>query len=435
MTPLTAGIVGLILLFVFVFSGMHVGLSMAFLAVLGSAYLISPVASLSILVRDAFETASNYNLTVIPLFVLMGEFAFGSGISRRLFRAANAVVGRLPGGLAIATVMACGGFAAVCGSSPATAATIGAVALPEMRRYNYKPGLATGCIAGGGGLGILIPPSVGFLIYGIITEQSIVKLFAAGILPGFLLVLLFSLTIYVWVKIDKTAAPRGSKTSIKEKALAVGGGVGDIIILFVLIMGGLFAGFFSPTEAGAIGASGTLLLSLIRKRMPWDKFVNALAGTVRITAMLYLVIIGAVIFGRFLAVTGLPENLATCIKGLPVPPICIVVLILCFLVFLGTILDVLAITLITLPIFFPVIKALNLDPIWFGVLFTVTMEMSLITPPVGLNVFVIYGVARDVPLNVIFKGILPFVLTMAVFLAIIIAFPQVSLLLPGLLGK
>jgi C4-dicarboxylate transporter DctM subunit len=435
MSPFEIGLIGIVVLFLLVFLGTRVGTAMLLVGFLGFAKVVSIEASLASAARVSYETASNYGLTVIPLFVLMGAFALNSGISARLYRAAHLSVGNFSGGLAIATIMACSGFAAICGSSPATAATLGTVSVPEMIKYKYKPSLATGCVAAGGTLGILIPPSVGFIVYGIITEQSIIKLFSAGILPGILLAFLFIITIYVWSKLDKSLAPpSGFESTLWQKVDVILRGVGETVALFVLIMGGLFLGFFSPTEAAGIGACATFIIGLVRRKLSWSGFIHSLEESVKVSAMIFLVIIGAVVFSRFLAVTEVPTELCSWIGSLGLPPIIILFFILSVYLILGTILDVVGMVLITVPIFFPVIVSIGFDPIWFGVILMLVCEAALITPPVGMNVYVIYGITKGkIPLEIIFRGILPFVLAIGLCILLLIFFKQIALFLPGLL--
>jgi tripartite ATP-independent transporter DctM subunit len=432
MSPTTIGIIGIIALLVFLFIRMPVGFVMAMVGFVGFGWIVSFDASLNLLAKDMVGTFASYNLTVIPLFVLMGQLAFYSGISSRLFDAAYKWIGHLPGGLAVATIGACAGFATICGSTNATAATIGAVALPEMKRYNYKPILATGVVAAGGSLGILIPPSVIFIIYGILTEQSIGKLFMAGILPGLLLATLFILTIVIWVTIKPDLGPRGPKTTFKEKIKSLSGLI-ETLIIFVLVMGGLFAGIFTPTEAGALGAFFALIVALIRRNLSWKGFLSALSDTTRISCMIMVIVAGATVFGHFLAVSRIPYDIASWISSFDLPP----VVIMCFIIFIyligGCFMDSLGLIMLTIPIFFPVVMDLGYDPIWFGVIIVLVTEMGVVTPPVGPNVYVVSGIARDVPLTTIFKGIIPFLMAMIVATGIILIFPQIATFLPSLI--
>ncbi|MBW2568853.1 MAG: TRAP transporter large permease [Deltaproteobacteria bacterium] len=432
MSPTTTGLIGIAALFLLIFSKMPVGFLMAMIGFLGFGYLISFDASLSLIARDVFSVFGSYNLTVIPLFVLMGQISFHAGISARLFDTANKFIGHLPGGLAIATIGACAGFAAICGSTNATAATMAAATLPEMKRYNYKPELATGVVAAGGSLGILIPPSVIFIVYGIMTEQSIGKLFVAGLLPGLLLSLLFVIAVVLWTIIKPDLAPRSAKSEFKEKIASLSGLI-ETLLLFCLVMGGLFAGFFTPTEAGAIGAFGTLLLAVVRRNITWENFAASLFETTRITCMIFVIVAGATIFGHFLAVTKIPFDIANWISGFQLPPYAIMFFIIMVYLVGGCFIDALALIMLTVPIFYPVVNCLGYDPLWFGVIIVLVTQIGVITPPVGVNVYVVSGVARDVPLHVIFKGVVPFLIALIVGTLLLIPFPQIATFLPGLM--
>ncbi len=426
------GIIGIIVLVILLFSNMPVGFVMGFLGFVGFSYVRGLAPGLSLLARDVFEVFSSYGLTVIPLFVFMGQIAFHSGISRRLYDSAYVFLGSRKGGLAMATVGACAGFSAISGSTNATAATMATVTLPEMKRYNYDMSLATGTVAAAGSLGILIPPSVIFIVYGILTEQSIGKLFAAGILPGILLSFLFLMTIYLRVLKNPALAPPGPKTSLKEKIRSFAG-VLETLVIFALVMGGIFFGIFTPTEAAAAGAFLTLLLAIIRKQLSWEGFVKSLADTTRISCMVMVIVTGAVIFGHFMAVTRVPFQLADWVTTLPLPKSAIMGVIIMVYLFGGCFMDALAMIMLTIPIFFPVSQALGYDPIWFGVVIVLITEMGVITPPVGVNVYVVYGVAKDVPLEAIFRGVLPMLAALLICNLILLIFPQIALFLPGLM--
>ncbi|MBW2058553.1 MAG: TRAP transporter large permease [Deltaproteobacteria bacterium] len=432
MSPTLVGIIGLLVLVVLLFSQMPVGFVMALVGFVGFSHMVSPEAGLSLLAKDVFAIFGSYSLTVIPLFVLMGQIAFHAGISSRLYDSAYTFMGHWPGGLAMATIGACAGFSAICGSTNAAAATMATVALPEMKRYGYDMKLATGTVAAGGSLGILIPPSVIFIIYGIMTEQSIGKLFASGILPGILLASLFLVTIYVWTRLSPELGPRGPRTTTREKVRALSGLV-EMLIIFSLVMGGLFKGFFTPTEAGAIGAFSTLFLAIARRRMKWRGFIQALVETTRISCMVLVIVTGATVFGHFLAITRIPFELAGWVKGLPLPSWGIMGVIILIYLAGGCFMDALALILLTIPIFFPVAVGLGYDPIWFGVIIVMVTEMGVITPPVGVNVYVVSGVAKDVPLDVIFRGILPLLFALIVAVTLMVFFPQIALFLPGLM--
>jgi len=431
MTPTQVGVLGCVLLFVLLMSSMPVAFVMAAIGLVGFGVVVSPGAALSMITADLYDTVSSYSLTVIPLFVFMGQIAFHAGISRRLFNTAYQWLGALPGGLAMATVAACTGFGAICGSGPATAATMASVALPEMKRYKYDPELASGAVAAGGSLGMLIPPSVVFIVYAIMTEQSVGKLFIAGIVPGLLIATLFCLTIYIHCRVRPHLGPAGPSTSWRVKLMSLGG-VAETVILFVLVMGGMFLGYFTPTEAAAVGAAGSLLIALFKRQLTPKVLVRSLQETIRTSCMVLIIVAGAVMFGHFLAVTRIPFELASWLAGLPLPGWVIMGFIILFYLVSGCFVDALALILLTIPIFYPVVTGLNYDPIWFGVIIVVVVQMGVISPPVGVNVYVVSGIERDIPLQTVFKGALPFLGALIVAAALLVAFPQLSLFLPGL---
>ncbi len=432
MNPGVIGVIGIGALFVLLFSGLPVGFLLALLGLIGFSYLTTFGAGANLIAKDFFSNFSAYSLTVIPMFIFMGQIAFYSGTSQRLYDFAYKMVGQLRGGLAMATTVACAGFAAICGSTNATAATMGTVAIPEMKRYHYDPKLATGCVAAGGSLGILIPPSVIFIVYGVMTQQSIGKLFVAGILPGILLTGLFIATIYILCRRNPNLAPPGPRVSLKEK-LASLSELAETIILFALVMGGLFTGFFTPTEAGAVGAGGALIIALARRKLTWQGFKASILDTTKLSCMVMVIVTGAAVFGHFLAVTRIPFNLATWVAELPIPPTAVIALIIISYLIGGCFIDSLALILLTVPIFFPVITTLGFDPIWFGVIIVLVTQIGVISPPLGTNVYIISGVAKDVPLGTIFRGVIPFLIAMIICTAIIVAFPQVALFLPSLM--
>lgn len=432
MTPLTAGFVGIGLLFVLLFLGMHIGIAMGLVGFAGFIYLRGFEAALGLLSTVPYTTFSFYTLSVVPLFILMGAFLFHSGLSKDLYETVYKWLGQLRGGLSMATVGACAGFAAVSGSSIATAATMGAVALPEMKRYKYDPALATGSVAAGGTIGILIPPSVGLIIYGIIAQQSIGKLFLAGFIPGVLEAVFYIATIYVLCRLNPLMGPRGPKTSFLEKVVSLKK-TWIVLLLFGLILGGIYFGIFSPTESGGIGAFGAFLFALSRRKLGWSAFKKSILETLSTTAMMLLIVLGAMMLGYFLAVSRVPFVIADTIVALQVNRYIILCFILLFLLGLGCILDAPAMILLITPIFFPVAIALGFDPIWFGIIVVRMCEMALITPPVGLNVFIIKGVAKDVPLYTIFRGVIPFLIADVFHVALLIALPQLSLFLPSMM--
>ena len=436
MSPTLIGIIGIIVMVIVFMSRMPVAYVMAMIGYIGFSVMISGKGGLNLLSRNIYDVFSSYGLTTIPLFVLMGQLAFNSGISHRLYNTGYKWLGNIRGGLAMATVSACTAFGAVCGSSPATAATMATVGLPEMKRYKYADELATGSVASGGGLGMIMPPSVVLIVYGILTEQSIGALFVAGIFPAILVTILFIISIYIRCSLAPEQGPPGEKFSLKEKIISFLG-MGETLAVFILVMGGLFIGLFTPTEAAAVGAFGVLFVSIIRRQLTWQAFVNALYETLGTSCMVMLLIGGAVVFGKFLAVTRIPFEIATWVGGFDLPPYIIMAIIVLIYFIGGCFMDALAFVTLTVPIFFPVVMALGYDPIWFGIIIVMVTEMGVITPPVGINVYVVFGVARrvigEVPLESIFKGIFPFLLAVIAGVIILMIFPQIILLLPNLM--
>jgi C4-dicarboxylate transporter, DctM subunit len=430
MSAIEIGVGGVITLFLFMLLGMPIGLTMGLIGFLGLTLISGLDAALIRLGLTAFSSTNSYLISLLPLFTLMGEFAFASGITRDAYDAGYKWIGHRRGGLAIATIGGCAAFAAVCGSSVATSATIGAAALPEMRRYKYNPSLATASVAAGGTLGILIPPSMGFVLYGLITEQSIGKLLISGILPGILLTALFMIAIYTWTRLDLTAGPCGPKSSWRERMIALKD-VWAVLLLFVIVIGGIYSGVFNATEAAGIGTFCAFLIALGRRKLTKENIVTSFRATLATTGMIFLLIICAQIFSYFVAVSRLSSALANFIGGLSLSPLGVLIAILILYVILGCIMEVFSAMLITMPILFPLIVSLGFNPIWFGVITVIILEMGLITPPVGMNVFIIAGMARDVPMYTIFKGVWPFVLAMAVCIVLLTAFPQIALFLPN----
>jgi C4-dicarboxylate transporter DctM subunit len=430
MDPVTIGIIGIVILVLLFLLRLPIAFAMALIGVVGFGYLTTPDAALGLIGRDIFEDFRNYPLSVIPMFMLMGSFALASGISKRLYQTTYAWIGHLRGGLTIATVFACAGFGAICGSSTATAATMGQIAIPEMKKYQYDNTLATGTVAAAGTLGILIPPSTILILYGYLTEESIGKLFIAGVLPGILLSIAFAATVALWCWRKPDVGPPGVPISFKEKLRATTGII-ETVILFLLAIGGLFLGWFSPTQAGAIGAGGALLIGLARRQMTWRSFLDAGKEGVRTSCMVLFIIAGATIFGKFMAVTRIPFVLAEWLGGLPISPIAVMVVII-FIYFVGGFfMDSMALIVLTVPIFFPLVQELGFDTIWFGVIIVLVGEMGVLTPPVGVNVFVIKGIAPDVPLEHIFKGIFPFLAALIIVTVILLIFPQIATYLPS----
>jgi C4-dicarboxylate transporter DctM subunit len=436
MNPTLIGIIGIVVMVLVFLSRMPVAYVMAMIGYLGFSIMISGQGGLNLLSRNIYDVFASYGLTTIPLFILMGQLAFNSGISRRLYDTGYKYLGSTRGGLAMATVSACTAFGAVCGSSPATAATMATVGLPEMKRYNYADELATGAVASGGGLGMIMPPSVVLIVYGILTEQSIGALFVAGVFPAILVTILFICSIYIRCYFTPEQGPPGESFSWNEKIRSLLG-MGETLVVFILVMGGLVMGMFTPTEAAAVGSFGVLVVSLIRRQLTWDGFVRSLYETLGTSCMVMLLIAGAVVFGKFLAVTRIPFDIANWVGGFNLPPYMIMAIIIGIYFLGGCFMDALAFVTLTVPIFFPVVMSLEYDPIWFGIIIVMVTEMGVITPPVGINVYVVFGVARrvigEIPLESIFKGILPFLIAVIIGVIILMVFPQIILFLPNLM--
>lgn len=425
MTPFDVGLIGIGFLFLFLACGISVGAAMGLVGFFGFAYLNSFEASLGMLKTVTYRTFANYNLTVIPLFILMGQLCLEGGITGGLYRTANKWFGSIRGGLAIASIAACASFAAISGSSTATAATMGTVALPEMKKYKYAPSLASGCIAAGAGLGILIPPSVILIVYGILVEQSIAKLFIAGIIPGILLAIVLMSVAYILCLRNPDLGPRRpGKVHFREKIISLKDSV-TTIILFLVIMGGIYFGFFTPNEAASIGVIGALLFALLSKKLSWKGLMRSLAETGKTTAMIFLIVLGAAFFGYFLAITRLPQMLPTLVMSLDVNKYVVLVLIIFVYLVLGCFMEGLSMMLLTIPVVYPIIIAMGFDPIWFGILIIVVFEMGLITPPVGVNVYIVAGLDPSLSLNTVTRGIVPFFIGYLVFISILVAFPQI----------
>jgi len=429
MSAVTIGILGILFLFILLAMRMQIGFSMALVGFLGFAVLGSLKPSFIILGMEPFKIGAAYSLSVIPLFILMGQFANTSKMGFEIYQTVYRWIGFLPGGLSMATIGACAGFAAISGSSLAAAATMGMVALPEMKRFKYDDSLATGCIAAGGTLGILIPPSTVMIIYGMLTEQPIATLFIAGILPGILLCVLFMLSIYIMARLKPALGPPGPKFTMKEKIYSLKD-TWSILCLFILVIGGLYTGWFTPTEAAGVGAFGAFVITIIKRRLTWDNLTTALSDTTRTTAMVFLILIGAHILGYFLAISQIPDQLSILAAESGLNNYIVLALLIFAYIVLGCFMEGLAIMVLTIPIVYPMVLDMGFDPIWFGVIITLVMEMSLITPPVGINVFIISGIAKEVPMYTIFRGILPFWFAILVCIIFLVMFPQIALFLP-----
>ena len=429
MTPTTIGIIGLAFLFIFLILRMPVAIAMLVVGFIGTWVMNGTTPALTSLSGEAFEIVSFFELSVVPLFVLMGNLAGVSGMSKDLYEAAYKWFGHFRGGLASATIVGCAGFAAMSGSSIAAAVTMGRVALPEMKRFNYGDSLATGAVAAGGTLGILIPPSTGMIIYAILTEQSIGKLFIAGVIPGLLLTSLFLVAIYIVTTLKPELGPAGQKSTLSEKIGSLKN-AGTIIFIVAITIGGIYFGWFTPVEAAGVGAFLTLTVALLRKNLSWENTKFVVFQTLRTTATVFMILIGAHVFIPFMALSEIPSDLVSFLTSINVGDLGVLIIILVTYVVLGTFLEGLAMLVLTLPIVYPLILELGLSPIWFGVVVVIVLEMGLISPPVGVNVFVVKGIAPDVPMNTIFRGIWPFWFAMGLCLAILVALPELALFLP-----
>lgn len=429
MDPTLAAIGGIALLALLVLIGMPVSFAMLLSGVVGIALFATPEAAYKLLATNVWDNFASYTLSVIPLFSLMGQFAFRSGITRALYNAAYKWVGHLPGGIGVTTLVASSGFSSISGSNSATCAAIGTVALPEMKRYGYAPVLSTASVAVGGSLGVVIPPSVVLLIIALSTEQSITELFTAALVPGLLLMSLLVLTVIVMCWARPELGPPGPRFPFLERVKALGGVV-ETLVLFLLIIGGLYAGWFSPTQAGAAGAFGALIIALLRRGLNWQGFVQSLLETLKTSAMVILLLAGSVVFGRFLALTRLPFTLAEWVASLHMPPLLVLIIVLLIYLVGGGVMDDMAFLVVTLPIFFPMLVALGFHPVWLSVVLTIITTLGAVVPPIAINVFVVSGLAEDVPITTVFKGVVPFLPAYFVCLGLLYLFPRLVLWLP-----
>jgi tripartite ATP-independent transporter DctM subunit len=433
MNEVTVGILGLIAILLLFLTGIELGFAMAIIGFLGFGYIVSFSAASNLLAKDIFDVFSSYGFTVIPLFVLMGQVAFNAGIARRLFGASYKFIGHVPGGLAMATVAGATAFKAICGSSPATAATFAVVAVPEMDRYGYSKTLSTGIVAVVGTLGILIPPSVTLIVFGIITEQSIGKLFLAGLVPGLMIAFFFICIIYVWCRIDPALGPKGEKSTWKERFVAMPEIVW-VLIIFVFMVGGLMQGLFTPTEAGSVGTFFVLILSLVKRDIKWRGYIVSVAESLRTACMVLMLIAGSAVLGHFLAVTRIPMISADWVASLTVNRYIIMMIISLIYLIGGSFIDDLAFMILATPIFYPAIIKLGFDPIWFGMIIAITVMVGVVVPPVAINVFVVNKITK-VPFGVIYSGVYPFLIALLVCAILLFIFPQLALWLPSLLMR
>ena len=431
MSANVVGLIGIAVLLALLFGRMYVGAAMGLVGFLGYSYLQGIEAGLGVLATVPFSSIADYTITVVPLFILMGNVASDTGICGDLYKAAHKWMGALPGGLAMGTIAACAAFAAVCGSSLAANVTLGTIAVPEMKKFAYDDKLSTACVASGSTLGILIPPSLGFILYAILTEESVGLLFMAGIIPGILLAFAFIICIYITCKLNPEAGPAGSKTSMLEKIKSLKY-VGAMLALFIFVMGGIYFGVFTPYEAGALGSFGAIVITAIGRRLTVKKLGNSLLQAGQVTGMIIVLIVGAFVFMRFLAVSKLPFTISDFMAGLVFSPYVVFSIIVIFYIVLGMFLDIMAGIILTIPIVFPMIVALGFDPIWFGVIVVLIMEMGLITPPMGMNVFILSGITK-VPVSTMFRGVIPFVFAMIGLIIVLTIFPQLVLFIPNMM--
>lgn len=429
LNPEIVGAIGVVLMLALMFFRMWIGLAMGVIGFVGFWYLSGFDPAMSLLGLEPFRRLGDYNIATIPMFILMGAILSNTGISEDLFRSANAWIGQLRGGLAMATIFACALFAAICGTSLAGTVTMGKMAIPVMKKYKYSDPFSSSIVAIGGTLGTLIPPSIGFILYALLTELSVGKLFMAGLLPGIILTFLIIMVIVITTLMSPATAPAGAKTSVMQKIISLKY-TWSMIALFIFIMGGIYMGIFTPTEAGALGSFGAVIVSLVSRRMNIRVFMHSVIEAVKTTGMLTGIVIGAFIFMRFMTISGLPNILADFACNLDINRYIILINIVVMYVILGMFTDIIASILITIPVIYPIILSLGFDPIWFGVIVVLVMEMGMITPPVGINVFVLSGVT-GIPVNIIFRGVWPFVIAQIICIILLSIFPQIALFIPN----
>jgi tripartite ATP-independent transporter DctM subunit len=425
---MTEALIGFAVMLVLALARMPIAFAMGLVGVAGFAIKISWPAAFAMVGSVTYETGLSYGLSIIPLFILMGNLVTRAGLSEELYNASYAFLGHRRGGLAMSTIVACGGFSAICGSSIATAATMAKVAIPPMRRFGYSDALASGSVAAGGTLGILIPPSVILVIYGLLTSQNIGKLFIAGLLPGVLAILCYLVAVSATVHFDPSSGPRGESMPWPQRMRALRN-VWGVLMLFVLVLGGIYGGVFTPTEAAGIGAGGAFVFAVLRKGWSWKLYRKILVESAATTAMMFSILIGALLFANFVNITSMPSELLAFTDRFAAYPVLVIVAICLIYVLLGCVLESLSMMLLTVPLFYPVVAHLGFDLVWFGIIVVVAIEISLITPPVGLNVFVLRSVLPDIPTRTIFRGVLPFVAMDVVRLGILVAFPAITLYL------
>ena len=435
MDPVMVGILGSCLLFIFLFIGVPIAFSLMLVGFLGTTYLTSLNAALPMVARTVYESSSHYPYTIIPLFIVMGSYAEITGISTDLYDTFDKWLRRLPGGLGMATIASIAGFSAISGSSVASSAAFGKVAYPEMRRFNYSPRLAAGTVAAGATIDFLIPPSLGFVIFGMLTEQSIGKLLISGMIPGLMLAGAFMIILYVWVKFNPNSAlSRPEGVSWKEKISALRG-IWETVVIFLLVIGGIYTGLFTPTEAAGVGATLLFLMAIWKKKLTPRILLDSLLETVRVSVMVLILVAGANVFSYFLALSTIPMKVSTWIIGLAVSKYVILTVVVFIYLILGCFLDAISMMILTLPVIFPVVLQLGFDSIWFGVVCVLMMGAGLITPPVGLCVYTVASIAKDAPLEEVFKGALPFLIAILFITFLITLYPQIALFLPSMMGR
>ncbi|HVN97848.1 MAG TPA: TRAP transporter large permease [Syntrophorhabdaceae bacterium] len=430
MSEMMIGIVGLVVLLLLFATGIELGFAMALVGFVGFGYLNGFESAFNLLARDMYEVITNYGYTVFPLFILMGQIGFNAGIAVRLYGSANKFVGHIPGGLAMATVMGATGFKAICGSSAATSATFAGVAIPEMDRYGYDRKLSTGIVATVGTLGVIIPPSVTLIIFGIITEQSIGRLFIAGIIPGLMTALFFLGIIYAWARINPAVAPRSARSTWGERIRSLPE-VLWVVLVFLVVVGGIMRGFFTPTEAGAVGTFAVLLLALVKKDMTWRRYITSVKEALRTAIMVLMLVAGSVILGHFITITNIPQHIADIVVALPIHRHLILFLIFIIYLLGGSFIDDLTFMILATPIFYPAVLKLGFDPIWFGILLGVVLMIGVVIPPVAICVFVVNNITK-VPIGTIYKGVTPFLISLVVMWGLLLIFPQLALWLPSI---
>ena len=432
MDPTVVVIIGIIVLLVLMFAGMNVGAVMFFVGFVGYALIVNFDAAIGILRTAPMAQAMKYSFSVIPLFTLMGNACFAAGLSQGLCDFCRKWLSRVPGSVACATIGASAMFGAICGSSTATASTMGTIAVTELRKYGYKDKMSAGVIAASGGLGILIPPSTTMIVYGTSTELSVQKLFMAGVLPGILLAILFMVTVWVWMRIDPTIAPNGDKCSWSERFKSIKGVLG-VLVIFLIVLGGMFTGWVTVNEAAAIGAFLGLVAMAVNKKFTWKNLMMVFKNTLKTSAMIFLLLIGATVFGNFLIISRLPSTFAAFVSDLNVSRYLILAAIFVIYAFLGCLMDAVPMMLITLPIFYPVVESLGFDGIWFGVFMVLVVNLGFVTPPVGMNCYVVNGILKDVSLGTIFKGTAPFILAILAAIVLCTIFPEIATWLPSIM--